>query len=78
MELGRFEMSIPSFPEYLPDPDDDTSIDDAFIKAPIDVHIERMHNSYYWLGITTADGKTHHVDITLDRGRRVIRARVRK
>lgn len=70
-------MTLPTFPKFRPDPDDDTSIDDAFVKTPVDVHIERMDRAYYWIGITDSNGVTHHIDITLDKGRRVIRARVR-
>ena len=72
-------MTLPRFPGFRPDPDDPTSIDDMFIRGSesADVHLERMDNGYYWIGVTI-DGVTTHIDITIDKGRRTIRARVRR
>ena len=41
------------------DIDDETSVDDLFASGHI--HLERMSNTHYWLGITI-DGVTYHID----------------
>lgn len=42
------------------------------------VHLERMDNAYYWLGITLGDGRTVHVDIFKTKAHKMkIEARIR-
>lgn len=44
------------------DHDDPNSVDDL-VATGADVHLERMSDDHYWLGITV-DGITHHFDLT--------------
>jgi hypothetical protein len=60
----------------VPDHDDADSIDDLFARA-VDVHLERMDECYYWLGITPIGGQTIHIDISQEKNH-PIRARIRK
>lgn len=46
---------------WKPDHDDPNSVDDLFANGA-HVHLERMSNTHYWLGITI-DGVTHHFDL---------------
>lgn len=61
---------------WLPDHDDDDSVDDMFVRN-CDVHLERMSNGYYWLGIYVDRDptKTVHVELT---SKRRIKAWVRR
>lgn len=47
--------------------DPDGTIDE--IIADGSVHLEMMDHGYAWIGITTRDGKTLHVDIQVRRRR---------
>ena len=58
------------------DEDDPDSIDDLFAKA-VDVHIERMDENHYWIGIIQVGGLTTHIDITWTK-KTGLRAWVRK
>jgi hypothetical protein len=62
--------------KWIADSDDPDSVDDLFIDNCA-VHLERMSNSFYWCGIYF-DGKQIDLDIVIEKGRRVIRARVRR
>jgi hypothetical protein len=62
---------------WSPDHDDEDSVDDMFIKN-CDVHLERMDNGFYWLGVYI-DGEVVHIDIcTPERSRTRIKARPRR
>jgi hypothetical protein len=58
---------------WISDHDDEDSLDDMFIEN-CDVHIERMDNGFYWIGIYV-DEEIVHIDITAPRE---IRARPRR
>jgi hypothetical protein len=59
-----------------PDEDDADSVDDLFAKG-VDVHLERMDDRYYWLGLTPIGGETVHIDISQTKSH-PMRARIRK
>lgn len=63
--------------KVLPDHDDADSVDDLFARG-VDVHLERMDDHYYWLGITPMiGGETVHIDISQEKTK-LMRARIRK
>src|SRR6185295_4433929 len=46
---------------WIPDHDNPESVDDLFA-GNADIHLERMNNNHYWIGITI-NGETHHFDL---------------
>ena len=54
---------------WQPDRDDKHSIDDLFAEG-CSVHLERMDNGFYWMGIYCADGREIHIDIVNKRNKR--------
>jgi hypothetical protein len=54
--------SVPLFRVQY-DPGSDRVIDDMFVPDAVSVHLERMDNGFYWIGIERADGTTLHIDI---------------
>lgn len=72
MTIPRVKTPLPSG-HWINDLDDADSIDDLFVKG-CDVHLERMDNGFYWIGIYVGD-EVIHIDIV---SRRKIKARMRR
>lgn len=71
-------MSLPPFPDYVPDEDDPTSVDDLDWREVKSVRLERMTEVVYWLGVEMLSGEYRHVQIflTVQGGGVRLRARV--
>lgn len=44
--------------------DEDGELDEVVASGTMTFHLERMDDEEWWIGLTFADGKTLHVDIS--------------
>lgn len=50
--------------------DENTGIDEVIARAA-DIHVERMNDGSWWIGLTEADGRVHHLTLSTVRNARI-------